>query len=158
MWVGESKSGWDILIHSKSNVGLSLLKVWSAINIIHLWRDFGVYRCVGTRSYDNYLGRPSYGSSYGRGYDRTESVYMEVLLFPQIKSNSISSLQNLFLKRSSSIPRSVATQEVSMGETITIHETTTGVAMVDTGTLAFHFIKKWIIMHCKLTWSDSQSW
>jgi len=46
-------------------------------------RDFGVYRCVGTRSYDNYLGRPSYGSSYGRGYDRTESVYMEVQFYPE---------------------------------------------------------------------------
>jgi len=46
-------------------------------------RDFGAYRCVGTRSYDNYLGRPSYGSSYGRGYDRTESVYMEVQFYPE---------------------------------------------------------------------------
>ena len=51
--------------------------------MILLLRDFGVYRCVGTRSYDNYLGRPSYGSSYGRGYDRTESVYMEVLFFSE---------------------------------------------------------------------------
>jgi len=46
-------------------------------------RDFGVYRCIGTRKYDNYLGRPSYGSSYGRGYDRTESVYMEVQFYPE---------------------------------------------------------------------------
>jgi len=52
-------------------------------------RDSGVYRCVGTRSYDNYGGRPSYGSSssygssYGRGYDRTESVYMEVQFYPE---------------------------------------------------------------------------
>jgi len=40
-------------------------------------RDTGIYRCVGTRSYDRY------GSSYGRGYGRTESVYMEVDFYPE---------------------------------------------------------------------------
>jgi len=39
-------------------------------------RDAGVYRCVGTRTYDQYR------SSYRRGYDRTETVYMEVQFYP----------------------------------------------------------------------------
>lgn len=37
-------------------------------------RDEGVYRCVGTRTYDTY----TYSS-----YDRTETVYMEVQFFPR---------------------------------------------------------------------------
>ena len=56
-------------------------------------RDAGIYRCVGTRSYDSYGStygsyRPSYGSrpSYGYsrgGYGRTETVYMEVQFDPR---------------------------------------------------------------------------
>ena len=48
-------------------------------------RDSGIYRCVGTRSYDRY------GSSYGRGYGRTESVYMEVIFWFGIKTLFLSS-------------------------------------------------------------------
>merc|ERR1719350_2259007 len=59
-------------------------------------RDAGIYRCVGTRSYDSYGStygsRPSYGSTYGSrssygysrgGYGRTETVYMEVQFDPR---------------------------------------------------------------------------
>jgi len=54
-------------------------------------RDSGIYRCVGTRSYDDYGSSysSSYGSSngrynsYGRGSGRTESVYMEVEFYPE---------------------------------------------------------------------------
>jgi len=75
-------------------------------------RDAGIYRCVGTRSYDSYGSssygstygsrasygssygsyRPSYGSTYGSrpsygysrgGYGRTETVYMEVQFAPR---------------------------------------------------------------------------
>ena len=100
-------------------------------NITHLQRDFGVYRCIGTRKYDNYLGRPSYGSSYGRGYDRTESVYMEVLWIKLLLGFIF---VNVFLiSRSSSTRRDVAIQEVSMEETIIIPGMITGVGLVDTG-------------------------
>ena len=92
LWYLKVVGTYKIYIQSNVRLGPWLSKVSFAIDIIHLWRDFGVYRCVGTRSYDNYLGRPSYGSSYGRGYDRTESVYMEVPFFSEWKSNSISSL------------------------------------------------------------------
>ena len=116
-----------------SGTGFSLFLSFGKrkFNITHLQRDFGVYRCIGTRKYDNYLGRPSYGSSYGRGYDRTESVYMEVLWIKLLLGFIF---VNVFLiSRSSSTRRDVAIQEVSMEETIIIPGMITGVGLVDTG-------------------------